>query len=233
MQEKQQIDNTRKSLIDKIKAAVEKKNGCIGTFYHNIGERHANCQTEDEYEDSPIVVTHSQDITAYGHFEAATVHDLYIDKWDHRLKCTLNGEAGEDWDEPIENIQTDGLLQIVEWLVGKGFVEKEDPWRCSECGSLDVEYTDTGSGDRNDFWCHNCMEHSWQVKESELMKDIEDWFANHLSPDDDEVISGLSSDEFSTQEEHDAACKEIWDARDNESKIHIWHELTRDKSNDD
>jgi hypothetical protein len=122
--------------------------------------------------------------------------------------------------------------------------EKTDPWRCEVCGSSDVQqqaWVNPTTGkvvsyndcDRGDYWCEHCEEHEHIVRESELMDTIEDWFANHLLPDDDEVISGLNSDDYASEEEYAAACKELWNACDNESKIHIWHELTRDKSNDD
>jgi hypothetical protein len=121
--------------------------------------------------------------------------------------------------------------------------EKSDPWRCAVCGSLDVEVrvwvgsntgeiTDEENVERNDRYCNYCEANTRQVQQSELMEEIEDWFANHLRPDDDEVISGLESDDFATVEEFEAACKVEWNARGVEEKIHIWHELTRDKSND-
>lgn len=54
-----------------------------------------------------------------------------------------------------------------------------DPWRCEECGSLEVSYltwVDSNTDqiipavpDREDLWCNECSEHTWQVRESELM----------------------------------------------------------------
>jgi hypothetical protein len=128
----------------------------------------------------------------------------------------------------------DACLDHQEFEVVDSPDEEPDPWRCAECGSLDVEFTDSGCmGDRNAYWCHNCEEHTHQVLESELMKEtVEDWFANHLQPDDDEVISGLKRGDYASDEEYVAACKEMWDAKTNQEKIDIWHELTRDKSND-
>jgi hypothetical protein len=122
--------------------------------------------------------------------------------------------------------------------------EKPDPWRCEECGSLDVQqqgWIDIHTGkvvnynscDRGDYWCEHCEEHNYPVRESYLMEEtVEDWFANHLRPDDDEVISGLERDDYVSDEEYAAACKEMWDDKTNQEKIDIWHELTRDKSND-
>ncbi len=241
MNEKYQIDDIRRKFTNKIIEAVAAHDGCIGTFYKNIGGHHADCRTEEEYDTSPIVVSRNDNNRTYGHFEAATVFDLFLDK--NMMVCTLNGEAGEEWDESFENIQVEGLLAIVEWLTKNGFIKQEDPWRCEECGSLDVQqraWVDINDGeninyddcDRNDYYCHGCSRHNYLVQESDLMKTIEDWFAGHLQPDDDEVISGLKRDDFASDEEYAAACKAQWDARDVESKIHVWHELTRDKSDE-
>ena len=117
-----------------------------------------------------------------------------------------------------------------------------DPWRCERCGSKEVEVkvwvdantgniTDEGNIERNDRYCRDCDENTGQVRESELLETIEKWFANDLQPDDDEVISGLNRNDFTTDEAFETACKEKWDVRDVESKIGIWRELTRDKSN--
>ncbi len=117
------------------------------------------------------------------------------------------------------------------------------PRRCEKCGSTAVQqrvWRDVNSMevvreddcDRRDYYCEQCGENRYPVTESELMATIEDWFAGHLRPDDDEVISGLERDDFASDEEYAAACKAQWDTRDMESKIHVWHELTRDKSDE-
>lgn len=113
----------------------------------------------------------------------------------------------------------------------------KDPWRCAACGSLGVEVkvwvdantneiTDEDNIGANDRWCGFCGEHTDQIPESELMEIVEEWFEKYLLPDDDEVISGLERDDFASDEEFDAACKENWDARDVEGKIDIWYKLT-------
>jgi hypothetical protein len=118
-----------------------------------------------------------------------------------------------------------------------------DPWRCGVCGSLNVEMkmwvdsndlkiTSQDSVDRNECWCRDCEEHTNQIQQSELMETVEKWFANHLCPDDDEVISGLVRNDFDSDEEFNAACKQKWDARDVEGKIDIWRKSTCDKSNE-
>jgi hypothetical protein len=137
-----------------------------------------------------------------------------------------------------------GCVEVQEFEVIDIHDDKSDPWRCENCGSLDVQAQgwikpDTGKVisyndcDRSDYWCKHCVDHHYIVRESELMeKTVEDWFANHLRPDDDEVISGLKRDDYASDEEFETTCREKWNAHSNEEKISIWHELTRDKSND-
>lgn len=106
----------------------------------------------------------------------------------------------------------------------------EDPWRCEDCGSTDVEYTDNGTlGDRNDFWCNYCEEHTRQVRESELMAVIQNWFNGELQPEDSEVISGLDPDDYGREEAYLDACTDHWNSLSNEQKISIWKQLTYDK----
>jgi hypothetical protein len=136
-----------------------------------------------------------------------------------------------------------GDIQEFKVLDTDVYDDKSDPWRCAVCGSLDVEVkvwvgsntgeiTDEENIEDNDRYCNRCEANTRQVQESELMNNIDYWFEHGLKPDDDEIISGLNSDDYDSEEEYTVACKELWNARDNESKIHIWHELTRDKSND-
>ncbi|MDR1501806.1 MAG: hypothetical protein LBT43_05060, partial [Prevotella sp.] len=117
------INPVRKELIATIANAVKSK-GCIGTFYKNVGSHHTVDRTELEYSNSPIVVVNNSGLVSYGGFEAATVHDLYFENG--LLMCTLNGEAGEDWDEPLENIQVEGLMCIVSWLKEHDFIAKTE-----------------------------------------------------------------------------------------------------------
>ena len=86
--------------------------------------------------------------------------------------------------------------------------------------------------DRDDCWCNDCEEHTNQVQESELMDTIDDWFHNHLDPDDPEVISGLNSDDYATEGEYNQACSAHWDGLSTEEKISIWKSLNYDKQNE-
>lgn len=113
------------------------KHRILGTFYQNLGKHYAHDQTLEQYDTAPIVITHNDSFGTYGGYAAATVYELFIDE-KGRLLCTLNGEAGEDFNEPLEHIQIEGLLCIVRWLMKHGLVI-DNPWRCEVCGSLAVQ----------------------------------------------------------------------------------------------
>lgn len=112
--------NIREKYTQMILDAVIKERNVIGTFYQNRGV-HYRDEESPEYENSPIVVIHNSSFTGYGGYEAATVYEVFINT-DGKLLCTLNGEGGEDFDEPIENIQVEGLVVIVHWMVEQGFI---------------------------------------------------------------------------------------------------------------
>jgi hypothetical protein len=105
--------------------------------------------------------------------------------------------------------------------------EESDPWRCSECGSLDVEYTDTGCmGDRNAYWCRNCEKHTRQVQESELMRTIEEWWGK-TDFKQMERITGYRQSDYSTEDGYQAfvdAGNVWWNGKTNNEKIEIWNE---------
>lgn len=244
MKTEKQITAIRAELTSKIRSAVEAAGGCIGTYYKNLGVHHTEIDFDnsDEYGDSFAVVVKSDYPADYGGYTAASVFDIYIDPETSMLEITLNGESGDDFDELLEHVQVEGLVKIVEWLTKNGFIvrEKKNPWRCEECGSLNVEqkvWVDSNSDepaaqdscDRNELWCSDCEEHTGQIQENVLLDIINDWFENHLEPDDPEVISGLDPDDYATGEEYDAACLEFWSALTNEEKISIWKSLTYDK----
>lgn len=115
------LTSIRKETISTIRAAVEKENNVIGTFYRNRGEHYWLDKAAKEYDTSPIVVTHNSEFYNYGGYEADTVYELFIDT-EGILMCTLNGESGEDFDEPIEHIQIEGLIEIKHWLEEQGFI---------------------------------------------------------------------------------------------------------------
>lgn len=135
------IVSIRKSLIEKIRYAVEKENNIIGTFYRNRGVHYRDSVSQG-YESSPIVAVHNPGSYGYGGYESATVYELLINGGG-KLLCTLNGEAGEDFDEPIEHVQLEGLINIVHWLEEYGFIPDDtDDGNivvCDECGSTDIQ----------------------------------------------------------------------------------------------
>lgn len=116
----------REETIRKIREAVEKADNIIGTFYQNRGVHFQHESESEEYDSTPIVVIHNPEYHNYGGYEAATVFELFIDARG-KLCCTLNGEAGEDFDEPIEHVQTEGLLELAHWLEQQGFIASETP----------------------------------------------------------------------------------------------------------
>lgn len=121
-----QIVAIRQETIQKIREAVEKQNNIIGTFYQNRGIHFQHESESEEYDTSPIVVTHNPNYRVCVSYEANTVYELFIDKTG-KLLCTLNGEVGEDFDEPIEYIQVEGLIEIAHWLEEHGFIEPDTP----------------------------------------------------------------------------------------------------------
>lgn len=123
------LDAIRKETIKLIREAVEKEGNIVGTFYCNKGVhfRHDD-ENEEEYDDAPVVVIHNTAYGSYGGFEGNTVYELFIDT-DGELLCTLNGEAGETFDELIEHVQVEGLLEIAHWLETYGFIDPDVPER--------------------------------------------------------------------------------------------------------
>jgi hypothetical protein len=114
----------RKETIRTIREAVEKENNIIGTFYCNRGEHFWLGEIAEEYENSPIVVTQNKEYDTYGSYDANTVYELFINS-EGILFCTLNGESGENFDEPIEHVQIEGLIDIKHWLEEQGFICRE------------------------------------------------------------------------------------------------------------
>lgn len=119
-----------------------------------------------------------------------------------------------------------------------------DPWRCEECGSRHVYYRAWVDGntdqvcsiddDREDLWCNGCKDHTYQIRESELMKEIiNPWWNNKTSVNVREKITGLVQKDFDPQEDYRAfqkACDYWWNTKTNEEKIEVWRFATRSES---
>lgn len=226
------IDAIRDEALSLIRDAVA-EHKVIGTFYKNMGEHYSHDQEPEEYDSSPIVVTHNTDFCSYGGYEAATVYELFLDG-QGRLLCTLNGEAGEDFDEPLEHIQTEGLLCIVEWLVEYGFIA-DDPWRCEECGSLAVQahvWIDSntkevvlGAQNRDEHYCTDCDANTYQIRQSKLMRNIDKWWHDRDFRQM-ERLTGFRQEDFDPENGYQAfvdACNNRWNALSTEEKIRLWN----------
>lgn len=105
----------RGRVIFQIKKAVTDNGNCIGTFLRNKGERYRESNEQDMYDNPPIAIVYNKEYNTYGKAKAATVYDLFLNA-DNQLFLTLNGESGEDFDEPVTAISTESLVRILQWL---------------------------------------------------------------------------------------------------------------------
>ena len=206
---------------------------CRGqTFYQNLGKHYAHDQTLEQYDTAPIVITHNDSFGTYGGYAAATVYELFIDE-KGRLLCTLNGEAGEDFNEPLEHIQIEGLLCIVRWLMKHGLVI-DNPWRCEVCGSLAVQeqiWVDTNTCEaysqaynRDENYCCNCNENTYPIRESELLQNLDEWW-HGLDFRQMERITGYRQDDFDPEDGYQDfvdVCDNWWESLSIEEKTLLW-----------
>ena len=97
----------------------------------------------------------------------------------------------------------------------------KNPYRCAECGSKDIlcrawldgntYEADSLPDDSEDLWCEACSEHTWQVRESELMSaTVELWWRDGTTAEDRMIITGLNPENFSSKND----CKAFHDACD-------------------
>ena len=220
------IISIRRSLMEKIRDAVKKENNIIGTFYRNCGVHYREAESA-EYETSPIVVVHNSAFYGYGGYESATVYELFIDG-NGKLLCTLNGEAGEDFDEPIGQVQTEGLLEIAHWLEEHGFisadVNDDEIVVCEGCGSDNIQtqawvdpnartFIGTTGIDRYDNWCDECEDHQPFCTLKEFKERMEEWW-NSLDANQMEQITGCRQDKCPAGDNHQGfaeTCNEWWE----------------------
>ena len=233
------IISVRKSLMEKIRRAVEKENNIIGTFYRNRGVHYRDTESP-EYDTSPIVAVHNPGSYGYGGYESATVYELFIDG-DGKLLCTLNGEAGEDFDEPVGHVQIEGLLDITHWLEEYGFIPDDAGDDgiavCDECGSSDIQtqawvdpntriFIGTTGIDREDNWCDECEEHQLFTSLKKIKERMQKWWEG-LEASERERITGLCQAGFSPKEgcqDFIGACDKWWDKKSHDEKRIIWKE---------
>lgn len=236
------VISIRDSLIDKIRCAVEKENNIIGTFYRNRG-KHYQDEASGEYDTSPIVVTHNPDFFSYGGYESATLYELLIDG-PGNLLCTLNGEGGEDFFEPIEHIQTEGLFEITHWLEEYGFIpdeddnDEDDTVVCNKCGSSDIQtqawvdpntqtFIGTTGIDRNDNWCNQCADNQPFTTLKKFKERMQEWW-EELEPSEMERITGLRRDRYPSREFVDV-CNKWWDEKNYDEKRMILKKHNNDE----
>lgn len=235
------IISVRKSLTEKIGKAVKKKNNIIGTFFRNQGV-HFHDDTSPEYETSPIVVVHNSNFYSYGGYESATVYELFFDK-NGKLLCTLNGEGGEDFNEPLENVQVEGLLEIIHWLEEHGFIADDDSDDniivCDECGSKNIqqqawiepntyEYIGTTECDKDDNWCEECEAHLPFCTLKEFKERMQKWWESTDLYEKERItvshhMSFLPKGGYQSQAFVDA-CNKWWEDMNYDEKRRIWKE---------
>lgn len=113
----------------------------------------------------------------------------------------------------------------------------KNPYRCAECGSKDIlcrawldgntYEADSLPDDSEDLWCEACSEHTWQVRESELMSaTVEPWWRDDTTEEDRAIITGLNPENFSSKDDCKAfrnACNMWWRSKTSDKKIRIWN----------
>ena len=81
--------------------------------------------------------------------------------------------------------------------------------------------------DSEDLWCEACSEHTWQVRESELMSaTVEPWWRDDTTEEDRAIITGLNPENFSSKDDCKAfrnACNMWWRSKTSDEKIRIWN----------
>lgn len=233
------LTSMREELIQQVRTAVKKAGGCIGTFYKNQGKHHTKITTEEEYDNSPIVVAKGANLYAYGSYEAATMYDLYIEG--DALLCCLNGEGGEDFDLPLETIQTDNLIDVVLWLKQYGFLpDKEDGLMvCEECGSDAVETKAwVRPNENNAFvdhcteemsypdenYCNTCQDHFRLIPYTDFMAQVEAWWRDLELPHIAQIAELRMEDYDPSNNSHAfiQACDEWWSSLTDFAKRKLW-----------
>jgi hypothetical protein len=115
--------------------------------------------------------------------------------------------------------------------------EVKDPWRCGVCGSLSVqqrawidpnymEIARFNDCDRNDYYCAECEDNHYFVRESELLEKARDWW-NKADFKVLERITGYRQSDFDPVDGYFAfadACDIWWLRKAIEEKVSIYLE---------
>lgn len=110
--------------------------------------------------------------------------------------------------------------------------EHDDPWRCTECGSKnvqervwrsvnDIKNVDAENCDRNDYFCENCENHIRLERESVLMEQAAQWWGETDFRAMERITSYRQLD-FDPEEGYRAfvdACNKWWNEKTIEEKI--------------
>lgn len=121
------------------------------------------------------------------------------------------------------------------WLEWRYSDERQNPYRCTECGSTDVELkvwskvNEGGvySGDCEEYqnsYCYHCDGNTHIRPTSDLFKDAENWWKTLDLPEMEHHAGYLQSD-FSAEKECTDfvnACNEWWHKLSPEEKIQTW-----------
>lgn len=218
------IAKVRESMIYSIKEAVKKANGCIGTFYANVGEHHRDANTDESDWDSAGTYFDVLYVSAsiYNKSEVDVIlEDIYFNEVE-QLLCTID-QGEKDCDIPIEDVDTESLKHIVIWLKEQSFLpdEEESELVCEECGSLNVQekvwvavnednaYVEGCSEDDDDRYCKECHEHVDFCTRKEFEERIDDWWKN-VTDAQKESITHLRQSDFGTPQGFVAACDSYW-----------------------
>lgn len=240
-----QIIALREELLIKIKTAVERNGGSIDLF--DCDEDVEDIEDIMERIDTPLIVANTSDHQCFGGFAVGHVVAVFIEPRSARLYVTIKRENGDDYDAILSTIQIEGLILIVSFLEGKAFIEvkTEDPWRCDECGSLNVEKkisVDANSGqpaagdDFEDYLCIDC-ENKSVIRTSDLINGIDDWW-KYLEGATRGDISGVEYENFHKGDSDEelleadrlftSACDDFWGSKTTEEKIEIWRKLSNE-----
>lgn len=114
-------------------------------------------------------------------------------------------------------------------------ISPDDPWRCSACGSLEVEsrvWADANTGenatgdDSIEYHCLNC-DHDHVIPESEYLQRVEEWWSQADFPTM-ERITGLRQVDFSAQDGYQGfvdSASAWWMKQTTDQKIRRWQEI--------
>lgn len=244
MIEKKQIEHIRRELIGRIRAAVEKEGGCIGTFYMNKGRRFKkhDIDGEIEYEEPISVGIHDTLPSSPADYESILLLELFIDPKDHELCCAFEMDNGIQFDLSIEVVITDSLPKIVDWLGEHGFISvcEDVTLYCSECGRTNTlimawvkpnegKMFDSdigGNGDEESCRCEFCEKHVELLDEAQMTEEVDSWWGK-TEFKEMEGITRYRQDDFSPEDGYQDfvdACETFWNNLTLEQKIEKWRD---------